>query len=88
MTTTLPHIGCPLCSKPLRFSVATSRRAKKPKAFIMLTCPTDGRHFRAFISDQAYVQRVAALSTGTGTEGGTTPLGSSIDSSSKTEGDR
>ncbi len=32
-----------------------SRKAKKPKTFLFLKCPLDGRHFRAFINDQEFV---------------------------------
>jgi hypothetical protein len=49
-------IGCPVCSKPLSVTVARGRKSFKP--FIMLKCPTDGRHFRGFITDQAYVKRI------------------------------
>jgi hypothetical protein len=35
---------------------AQGRRSKKP--FIMLLCPQDGRHFRAFINDKEYVSEV------------------------------
>ena len=50
-------IQCPICKVALRISLATSRKATKKKAFIMLVCPMDGRHFRGFISDQEYVGR-------------------------------
>ncbi len=50
------NIGCPVCSMPLSISVAKGRKSNKP--FIMLKCPFDGRHFRAFITDQKYVNRV------------------------------
>jgi hypothetical protein len=36
--------------------MAKGRISNKP--FIMLICPKDGRHFRAFISDQTYIARV------------------------------
>ena len=52
------NVRCPICTEPLKFSIATSRRAKHKKAFIMLVCPTDGRHFRGFISDQEWVGRL------------------------------
>lgn len=51
-------IGCPVCSTGLRLSPAKSRKAKKPKSFLMLVCPTDGRHFRGFISDKKFVSSV------------------------------
>ncbi|MDD4635777.1 MAG: hypothetical protein WC231_01365 [Dehalococcoidales bacterium] len=49
-------ICCPICSQPLSVSVAKGRKSGKP--FIMLKCNQDGRHFRAFITDKAYVRRV------------------------------
>jgi hypothetical protein len=36
--------------------MAKGRASNKP--FIMLICPKDGRHFRAFISDQTYINKV------------------------------
>jgi len=66
-------IGCPVCGKPLSITVATGRKSNKP--FIMLKCDTDGRHFRGFITDQAYVKRILdernnknGSGTGTGRE--------------------
>ena len=72
MTQKVGNVRCPLCQTPLRFSIASSRKAKKPKNFVMLTCPTDARHFRGFISDQAFVAKLVAA-TGTGTEGREAP---------------
>ena len=54
----MSKVQCPVCAAELRISPAKSRRAKHPKVFIMLVCPEDGRHFRGFINDQAYVNRV------------------------------
>ena len=48
-------IACPVCKCPLRLSPARSRKAKKPKLFLMLACPEDGRHFRGFINDRDFV---------------------------------
>ena len=53
------EIPCLVCSKPLALRLARGRKSGKPS--IMLICPTDGRHFRGFISDRAYVGRVLAL---------------------------
>ena len=49
-------INCPICSNPLSVTVARGRKSNKP--FIMLKCDKDGRHFRGFITDQAYVNKV------------------------------
>ena len=58
MNAQLKNVGCPLCQAPLRFSLASSRRAKRQKHFVMLVCPIDARHFRGFISDQSYVSKL------------------------------
>ena len=76
-------INCPVCGEPLAVSPAKSRKAKKPKTFLFLKCPLDGRHFRAFINDQEFVtetlERAAMIqeeeadmeeATGTGKGGG------------------
>lgn len=57
---TLPEgIGCLVCGEPLSFRSAAGRKSKKP--FLMLVCPVDGRHFRAFITDRDYVSGVFEL---------------------------
>ncbi len=38
--------------------LARSRKTNKPS--VMLVCGRDGRHFRAFITDKAYVGQVLA----------------------------
>jgi hypothetical protein len=70
----MKNIGCPICGKAL--SVRFARGRTSNKAFIMLKCDHDGRHFRGFITDQTYVNGVlqereakAASIQGTGTEG-------------------
>lgn len=47
---------CLVCSVPLSIRFATGRKSGKP--FVMLICPQDGRHFRAFITHQPYVKQV------------------------------
>ena len=49
-------IPCLVCKGPLKVKLARGRKSGKP--FVMLVCPADGRHFRAFISDQGYVSQV------------------------------
>ena len=49
-------IPCLVCRLPLAVRLARGRKSGKP--FVMLVCPADGRHFRAFISDQGYVSQV------------------------------
>ena len=51
-------IPCPICKTPLSVRLAHSRKAKKPKVFIMWVCPVDGRHARLFINDQTYVRQI------------------------------
>ncbi len=51
-----PGIPCVVCGGPLALRVAHGRKSGKP--FLMLVCAEDGRHFRAFINDQAYVRNV------------------------------
>ena len=64
------NINCPICANPLSITIARGRKSSKP--FIMLKCDRDGRHFRGFITDQEYVNRVINEHSlkGTGTEGG------------------
>jgi hypothetical protein len=52
-------IACPICANPLEARIARGRKSSKP--FVMLVCRLDGRHFRAFISDQDYVKHVIEL---------------------------
>ena len=56
------EIPCLVCRKPLALRLARGRKSGKPS--IMLICPSDGRHFRGFISDRAYVAQVLALLEG------------------------
>ncbi|MFC1865097.1 hypothetical protein ACFLYB_00045 [Chloroflexota bacterium] len=52
----MKEINCLICSNPLSIRMAKGRSSNKP--FIMLVCPNDGRHFRAFISDQDYIKKI------------------------------
>jgi hypothetical protein len=59
-------LNCPVCAIPLIIKSASGRKSNK--SFIMLVCPKDGRHFRAFITDQSYVKKVLdSKGRGTGT---------------------
>ena len=72
-------ISCLICGKSLSVRMAKGRKSGKP--FIMLICPKDGRHFRAFISDQTYVSRVIeerVEAEGTGTRGRVEPAPTGI----------
>ena len=54
----MKSIRCLVCKGELTISAAQGRKSKKP--FVMLKCSQDGRHFRAFITDQEYVKKVMA----------------------------
>ena len=47
---------CPVCHLTLSVRLAQGRKSGKP--FVMLVCPQDGRHFRAFITHRPYVREV------------------------------
>jgi hypothetical protein len=53
-----PGIPCIVCGSGLTLRTARGRKSGKP--FLMLICPADGRHLRAFINDQGYVRQVLA----------------------------
>ena len=59
MINSAQEIPCLVCRKPLALRLARGQKSGKPS--IMLICPSDGRHFRGFISDQTYVRGVLAL---------------------------
>jgi hypothetical protein len=46
---------CPICNESLVIRLAKGR--KSGKAFVMLVCAVDGRHFRGFISHRPYVEQ-------------------------------
>ena len=49
-------IRCPVCGTDLTIRLAHGRKSGKP--FVMLICPRDGRHIRAFINDKEFVGSV------------------------------
>ena len=49
-------IPCLVCKEPLTMRLARGRRSGK--AFVMLLCGRDARHFRAFVNDRDFVSRV------------------------------
>ncbi len=53
-----PMPMCVVCGEGLSVRLARGRKSQKP--FLMLGCARDGRHFRGFISDKAYVGQVLA----------------------------
>ena len=52
----MTNVFCLICQAPLDLRTARGRKSGKP--FLMLVCPTNGRHFRGFITDQTYVAEV------------------------------
>lgn len=54
--TTSTMAPCPVCQCPLDLRLAKGRKSGKP--FLCLVCPVDGRHFRGFIADRAYIERI------------------------------
>ena len=50
------QITCLVCGNIVEVKPARGRKSGKP--FVMLKCTKDGRHFRAFITDQEYVKKV------------------------------
>ena len=68
MTSITQGIPCLVCGDPLSVRPARGRKSGKP--FVMMVCSRDGRHFRGFVTDQAYVGELLArmeslLSAGT-----------------------
>ena len=57
MTVSNQSLPCLVCGVQLEVRVAKGRKSNKP--FIMVICPVDGRHFRGFVGDRDYVQRIA-----------------------------
>ena len=51
----IPTVCCPVCGAVLKVTISTSKRGK---VSLSLACPTDGRDFRAFINNPAFVRRV------------------------------
>ena len=51
-----PGIPCLICGTTLVLRPARGRKSGKP--CLLLICPSDPRHFRAFITDQEFVRQV------------------------------
>ncbi len=54
--TEISELPCLVCRTRLEVRLAKGR--KSGKVFLMVICPTDGRHFRSFVSGREYVQGV------------------------------
>ena len=59
-------VPCLVCQQRLELRMAKGRRSGKP--FLMIICPRDGRHFRGFINDRVYVDKVLARLEGHSTD--------------------
>ena len=55
-------VSCHICQASLKVKLARGRKSGKP--FVMLACPEDGRHIRAFVADRAYVENLIGLVEG------------------------
>jgi len=53
----MQNVNCPVCEEALRVTITKSSRGK---AALMMFCPRDGRHFRAFVNDRPFVAKVLA----------------------------
>lgn len=49
-------LNCHICQTPLKVKLCYGRKSGKPG--VSLSCPVDGRHLRAFVTDKEYVQGV------------------------------
>ena len=49
-------LDCHICQTSLNVKLCYGRKSGKPG--VSLSCPVDGRHLRAFVTDKAYVQGV------------------------------
>ena len=49
-------VSCHICQASLKVKLVRGRKSGKP--FVMLACPEDGRHIRAFIADRTYVENL------------------------------
>ena len=58
MTSLTGGIPCLVCGQQLTLRLAKGRKSQK--TFLMLVCSQDGRHFRGFINDRDYVDKVLA----------------------------
>ena len=55
-------VSCHICQAALKVKLARGRKSGKP--FVMLACPEDGRHIRAFVADRTYVENLIGLVEG------------------------
>lgn len=53
-----PSLNCPVCGGVVALKLAHGKRTAK--VFVMMMCPVNGKHLRAFISDKEFVDSVLA----------------------------
>ena len=58
MISLVQGIPCLVCQQRLDLRIVRGRKSGKP--FLMFICPRDGRHFRGFVNDRSYVDKVLA----------------------------
>ena len=51
-------MNCMVCGTKLKLNICQGKKGRKA---IMLSCPNDGRHFRAFINEPKVVEGVSEL---------------------------
>ena len=51
-------MNCVVCGAELKLNICQGKTGRKA---IMLSCPNDGRHFRAFINEPKVVEAVSEL---------------------------
>jgi hypothetical protein len=66
MNSPVQSIPCLVCGHQLTIRLAKGRKSQK--TFLMLVCTQDGRHFRGFINDREYVDKVLARLEGHSTD--------------------
>ena len=49
-------ITCLVCGGPIDIKIGETRKSQKP--CINMRCERDGRHFRAFITDREFVEKM------------------------------
>ena len=52
-------ITCLVCDGPIDIQLTKTRKSQKP--CINMRCESDGRHFRAFITDREFVELVRTV---------------------------
>lgn len=58
ITSPTNSLDCHICRTSLRVKLCFGRKSGKPG--VSISCPADGRHLRAFVTDKEYVQGVVA----------------------------